>query len=145
MKSVQSSQYLSSNASICLCETKLKPTDPEPTIIGYRTYRLDHEADLQLRAHGGVIIFVKHEFSFVKRYLEHSTSSVEALGLDIFERRRSARGGKVTDLSSRDVGQHLDQDNEGLILRVICYYRRPKSDRAVFLRWLDEVLGNTRE
>jgi len=136
---VQATQRSRLPIAICLCETKLKPTDPEPTIIGYRTYRLDHVADLQLRAHGGVIIFVKNEFSFVKRYLEHSTSSVEALGLDIFERRRSARGGKVTGQSG--VGQHLDQD--GIILRVICYYRRPKSDRAVFLSWLEEVLGNT--
>ena len=135
-----------SNVTTCLCETKLKPTDPEPKIIGYQTFRLDHCANLEIRAHGGIIIFVKNNYSFVKRNLELSTNSIEALGLDIFERRRSARVG-VGVLNSElknDINNNVEKvggkgNEDGLVLRLICYYRRPKSDKNEFLKWIEST------
>ena len=89
--------------------------------------------NLELRAHGGVIIFVKNDYSFVQRYLEHSTNNIEALGLDIFERRRSGRGHTMVPEESR------------LIMRLVCYYRRPRSNKQIFLKWLQQVFqDNTR-
>ena len=47
--------------AICFCETKLKPYDKNFKINGYNSFRLDSRPNQDVRARGGILIFVRNK------------------------------------------------------------------------------------
>ena len=103
---------------IAFCETKLKSSSKSPEFHNYKCHRLDRDMFENKRAHGGILIYTHQKFNHVRPFLETCTESVEALGLEISERRESIR------LNGKECR------------KVVCVYRRPGTDKEDFYTWL---------